>query len=130
MDSVGYKQTERFWKRVTIGDPQDCWEWTGSRRSDGYGQTYMEGKHRATHRVSFFALGGMNTQKKTLTTARKKVGVSAVLAVRRDQTVKGRQIWECDRCKVRVVLYIPPVTAPTHRCQKAANQPKELSRKG
>lgn len=54
MDSMGYKQTRRFWNRVIVGDPQDCWTWTGSRRSDGYGQVYVEGKHCATHRVSFF----------------------------------------------------------------------------
>jgi len=54
METMGYKETERFWKRVNIGAPDECWEWTGSRRSDGYGHFYVWGKHRAVHRFSFY----------------------------------------------------------------------------
>ena len=54
MDSVAYKQTQRFWERVQIGMPEECWEWQGTCRTDGYGQIYIDGKHRASHRVSFF----------------------------------------------------------------------------
>ena len=29
---------QRFWKRVTIGKPGECWEWQGYISPDGYGQ--------------------------------------------------------------------------------------------
>lgn len=49
-----YRDTNRFWRRVMVDLPDTCWEWQGSRRSDGYGQVYIAGKHRATHRLSFY----------------------------------------------------------------------------
>ncbi len=54
MEAMGYKETKRFWQRVSIGDPKECWEWKGGLRGDGYGQFYVWGKHRAVHRFSFF----------------------------------------------------------------------------
>lgn len=29
---------ERFWSKVAIGEPDECWEWQRSRRGGGYGQ--------------------------------------------------------------------------------------------
>jgi hypothetical protein len=29
---------ERFWSKVAIGSPGECWEWQRSRRGGGYGQ--------------------------------------------------------------------------------------------
>ena len=49
-----YQDTHRFWSRVLISDPNECWVWTGSRRGDSYGQLYIGGKHRATHRVAHY----------------------------------------------------------------------------
>ena len=54
MDTATYKDSQRFWLRVTIGLPDECWEWQGSRRGDSYGQVYVAHKHRAAHRFSFF----------------------------------------------------------------------------
>jgi hypothetical protein len=54
MHQAKYKETVRFWRRVDIKSPEECWEWQGSRRGDGYGQFYVQGKHRAVHRFSFF----------------------------------------------------------------------------
>lgn len=28
----------RFWPRVAVGGPEECWLWNGSRTPDGYGQ--------------------------------------------------------------------------------------------
>lgn len=32
----------------------ECWEWTGSRRKDGYGSYYLDGKIVLAHRASHF----------------------------------------------------------------------------
>lgn len=29
---------ERFWSKVAVGKPNQCWEWRRSRKADGYGQ--------------------------------------------------------------------------------------------
>jgi len=43
---------ERFWKKVEIGTPEDCWLWTGARVG-GYGSfTYLGGARKA-HRISW-----------------------------------------------------------------------------
>lgn len=46
--------TERFWANVTIGLPNECWEWQGTKSSNGYGRI-TEGRHAvyATHRLSY-----------------------------------------------------------------------------
>lgn len=45
---------ERFWVRVKIAGPDDCWEWTGSGVPKGYG-TLCEGrwKRHYAHRLSY-----------------------------------------------------------------------------
>ena len=52
MEITPYKITMRFWKKVAVSTPDQCWEWQGSRRGDGYGQLYAQGKHHAAHRFS------------------------------------------------------------------------------
>jgi hypothetical protein len=44
---------DRLWERVTIGDPSDCWEWTGYRRPGGHGQIGRGGRLDGTHRVAW-----------------------------------------------------------------------------
>ncbi len=74
--------------------------------------------------------GVTNTQRKILTTARRKVAGNVAHVERNGDTVRGKQIWECEKCKVSVTLYVPPTTPPTHRCRKATNQTKQLTQKG
>lgn len=44
---------ERFWNKVLKKGHDDCWEWTGSRNWDGYGQINVDGKTRRAHRLSW-----------------------------------------------------------------------------
>ncbi|MFD0856650.1 helix-turn-helix domain-containing protein [Actinomadura adrarensis] len=51
---------ERFWSKVAIGGPDDCWEWQRSRRSDGYGQFRVKvgQSPQRTHRVAWMLTYG------------------------------------------------------------------------
>lgn len=42
----------RFWAKVDIKGPAECWEWTGSRKPAGYGEIYFGGGPALAHRVS------------------------------------------------------------------------------
>ncbi len=49
---------ERFWPKADRRDPDECWEWTGSRHPEGYGsiKEYSHGSKRrrkSAHRVSW-----------------------------------------------------------------------------
>ena len=44
---------ETFWPRVNRGGPEDCWEWQGSTRSDGYGRINNCGRRDGVHRVAY-----------------------------------------------------------------------------
>lgn len=51
---------ERFWEKVNKKSDEECWEWEGSCRSDGYGQINrgkrclgMESAHRASWMIHF-----------------------------------------------------------------------------
>ncbi|GMU26245.1 MAG: hypothetical protein AMXMBFR16_11500 [Candidatus Uhrbacteria bacterium] len=45
------KQVERFWRKVEIRGPNDCWGWKGWI-ANGYGRFYANGWKRA-HRVAY-----------------------------------------------------------------------------
>ena len=52
-------QLDRFWSKVTIGGPDDCWPWHASLRDKGYGQLWWDGQPaRKAHRVAFFLVYG------------------------------------------------------------------------
>jgi hypothetical protein len=40
---------ERFWRYLTPGAPDDCWEWQGSRDARGYGRLNRGGAKNGTH---------------------------------------------------------------------------------
>ena len=42
---------KRFWSKVDVGGPGDCWEWQASRNSKGYGQFRLDGKIQKSHRL-------------------------------------------------------------------------------
>ena len=41
----------RFWSKVDIGGPQDCWEWQAYRTQQGYGHFRFDGKSQLAHRL-------------------------------------------------------------------------------
>lgn len=50
---------ERFWPKVDKRGPDDCWEWTASRDTQGYGQIgYRRERPLKAHRVSWELANG------------------------------------------------------------------------
>lgn len=51
--------TERFWEKVDIGAPDECWEWQASTDKKGYGQIKFEGrKRKGAHQVAWLLTYG------------------------------------------------------------------------
>jgi len=44
---------DRFWKYVTLGDPDECWEWRGATISHGYGCLSVGGRPVGAHIIIF-----------------------------------------------------------------------------
>jgi hypothetical protein len=42
-----------FWKRVDIRSDEECWNWIGSKTSQGYGRIFISYKRCWAHRISF-----------------------------------------------------------------------------
>jgi hypothetical protein len=50
---------ERFWKKIVVAGPDECWLWSASRYRDGYGQFGLRaGKVVAAHRVAWMSEHG------------------------------------------------------------------------
>jgi len=50
---------QRFWSKVDKRDPDECWEWTGSRRAgEGHGQFWNAGRAVRAHRFAWEATHG------------------------------------------------------------------------
>ena len=45
--------TERFWAKVDIRDPDDCWNWKAAKTSEGYGSFWYGDKTVGTHRLAY-----------------------------------------------------------------------------
>ena len=44
---------DRFWAKVDVLGPDDCWSWNGSADSRGYGHAWFQGKSMYAHRISY-----------------------------------------------------------------------------
>ena len=51
--------TERFWAKVEVKGPDDCWPWNGCRLPHGYGQISLGGRRWLTHRLSYELANGL-----------------------------------------------------------------------
>jgi hypothetical protein len=47
------EQIKRFWEKVNIKSENECWEWTASCRSNGYGAFRTKEKTHGSHRLSY-----------------------------------------------------------------------------
>lgn len=50
--------SERFWAKVHIKGPHDCWLWTAAKTSNGYGQFWVKQKILSAHRIAHFLVFG------------------------------------------------------------------------
>ena len=49
---------ERFWPKVDVRDPDECWPWTGCRTKRGYGRIAYQGGVENAHRLAWILSGG------------------------------------------------------------------------
>ncbi len=49
---------EKFWEKVSITDPDECWEWMAFRDKDGYGQMRFAGKRPHASRIAYILTHG------------------------------------------------------------------------
>ncbi len=49
---------ERFWAKVLIGEPDECWPYLGWCDEDGYGDVGWHGRHIRAHRLVSILLHG------------------------------------------------------------------------
>lgn len=55
----GLSEYDRFFKRVIVGTPKQCWPWTGSQMGEWHGQWRNEaGLHELTHRAAWRLMKG------------------------------------------------------------------------
>lgn len=56
--SLSQKDIKRFWEKVHVKEPHDCWEWQAGRSTSGYGVFFLKGKWISAHVVSFILANG------------------------------------------------------------------------
>jgi hypothetical protein len=47
------KLLSRFWSKVKLGEPDECWEWTAGHDGRGYGQFWANGRTRRAPQVAW-----------------------------------------------------------------------------
>jgi len=55
---------KRFWSKVDIKGPDECWEWKRYKHPLGYGKFWYLDKWQQAHRVAFLLSGGILTNEK------------------------------------------------------------------
>jgi hypothetical protein len=47
------RSEQRFWAKVVIGHPSECWEWQGARFRTGYGRLSYNASEVSAHRMAY-----------------------------------------------------------------------------
>lgn len=48
---------KRFWQKVAIKSPDECWLWLSTKKEGGYGLFGLMGLNRMAHRLVLFGVG-------------------------------------------------------------------------
>lgn len=48
----------RFWEKVDVRGPEDCWEWIGSKLVQGYGNFWLNKTVTRSHRITLSVVSG------------------------------------------------------------------------
>lgn len=59
MYQLSDKDKERFWSKVYIAGPDECWEWQAQRISFGYGRFQLNGSAESAHRIAYDLIKGI-----------------------------------------------------------------------
>lgn len=49
---------ERFWSKVDVRAPHECWEWQAERNHAGYGRLHHDGSKKSAHRLAWALVNG------------------------------------------------------------------------
>jgi hypothetical protein len=52
MDETHPSWADRFWEKVDIREPDECWPWRAGRHPYGYGQFSVDGRLTYAHRLA------------------------------------------------------------------------------
>jgi hypothetical protein len=55
---VEWIKLARFWSKVRVGLPEDCWEWLANENDNGYGRVTQDGQNLRAHRVAYEIANG------------------------------------------------------------------------
>ena len=54
-----YNDFPRFWSKVAIGAPDECWPWIACINKKGYGHFRLKGRLNRAHRVAYELITGL-----------------------------------------------------------------------
>ena len=58
MTNLNFSTQERFWSKVDVRGPDNCWVWIAGKTHDGYGQLRLGGTAQYTHRIGWELANG------------------------------------------------------------------------
>ncbi len=58
LDRMSKSDRARFWAKVDVRGPADCWPWVAGKFTDGYGAFQLNGKARRSHRLAWSIVNG------------------------------------------------------------------------